>query len=164
LPSLGNLSGNCIESLSGQYTCGPRWPRSISTPVLMPYFILLAALCSWHFGAATCNPLLLDAGLPRSLAVQVAISLSNPIKQENPRSNDRTNSVTASRLLYGSGFHRTLQQTVAVGSSSSADACQLATVQHLPSSYFVDPYQLEDLARKEAGLSFELLGPLDLEL
>jgi hypothetical protein len=87
--------------------------------------------------------------------------------------------VSIQRRLEGKGFHRTLhlhiQPAAAAGQHfASLDACQLSLLQPLPSSVFADPYQLEDLTRIPGnsssshkpgyGYTFQLLGPLDLEL
>lgn len=87
--------------------------------------------------------------------------------------------VSIQRKLQGKGFHRTLHlhiQSVAAAGQHAAllDACQLSLLQPLPSSVFADPYQLEDLTRTSGnsssshkpgyGYTFQLLGPLDLEL
>lgn len=43
-------------------------------------------------------------------------------------------------------------------------ALQVLLVQALPREVFVDPYQLEDACRLHGAFSFELLGPVELEL
>lgn len=88
------------------------------------------------------------------------------------------------RRLDGTGFHRTLELRLAPaaeGSIARFAGCSLSLLQPLPSSVFADPYQLEDVTRLSissnsssssdqrhaAGgysYTFELLGPLDLEL
>jgi hypothetical protein len=81
------------------------------------------------------------------------------------------------RRLEGKGFHRTLHlqlkpAAAAREHAASLDACLLSVLQPLPSSVFADPYQLEDLTRTPSnssskpgyGYTFQLLGPLDLEL
>jgi hypothetical protein len=41
---------------------------------------------------------------------------------------------------------------------------QVLLVQALPREVFVDPYQIEDACRLHRAFSFELLGPVELEL
>ena len=150
------LCSTCIE----QYVCPLTSPKSMPRSLLLHYCAVLVAIY-WFLGTAGCTSLL-EATLPGSLAVLAATSLSDPISYENTPG--RSNSLVVARSITGAGFHRTLEQNVTVTSSKAAGGCQLATVQHLPSSVFVDPYQLEDLSRKESELSFQLVGPLDLEL
>lgn len=84
--------------------------------------------------------------------------------------------ISIQRRLDGKGFHRSFQLHIAPASTDSTQdvqGCALSLLQPLPSSIFVDPYQLEDLTRsidssgahKDGyGYNFKLLGPLDLEL
>lgn len=85
--------------------------------------------------------------------------------------------VSMQRRLDGKGFHKTLHIQIAAaapaGSVTSFDRCLISLLQPLPSSIFADPYQLEDLTRSAErdsstiegyAYSFQLLGPLDLEL
>jgi hypothetical protein len=95
--------------------------------------------------------------------------------------------VALRRSLIGAGFHRELELELSVvddalAISSSSSSCDLIVAQHLPSDFYADPYQLQDLERAgnrsaggggsgggggaggAAAASYELLGPLDLEL
>jgi hypothetical protein len=86
--------------------------------------------------------------------------------------------VSMQRRLDGKGFHKSLHLQIAAadpagGVTTSFVHCPVSLLQPLPSSIFADPYQLGDLTRsahrgssKVEGYaySFQLLGPLDLEL
>ncbi len=74
--------------------------------------------------------------------------------------------VHLSRDLLGAGFHQTVAFNISAPAPAEASTgtCRLALLQPLPSDFYADPYQLEDLARTRGSFEFKLFGPLDLEL
>jgi len=114
---------------------------------------------------------------PEQLAADVAHHLQiNSQHLLQPVSSPWGTVLNIKRELQGQGFHRTLHLVLQINQTadSQLQGCSLALLQHLPSSVFVDPYQLEDLLRLSAtsytlpdaryAYSFKLFGPLDLEL
>ena len=105
------------------------------------------------------------AQLPHALAVQLAEALQvAPSLFTTPTGDHVTPHSSPKRSLQGPGFHRLLQLEILLPERRPTSSCELAIVQYLPSSLFADPYQLEGVARSKPELSYELLGPLDLEL
>jgi hypothetical protein len=74
--------------------------------------------------------------------------------------------VQLARRVEGSGLHAdlVLDLSAEVAAAPQGSPCQAALLQVLPPAFYADPYQLEDLSRSSRAFSFQLFGPLDLEL
>ena len=123
--------------------------------------------------------------LPPALAADLAAHLGLPPSWQRQAVAWKPDQVALTRSLIGAGFHRELELELSVvvgedaagdGALSSSSSCDLIVAQHLPNDFYADPYQLQDLERagnrsasvgggkSGGGASYELLGPLDLEL
>lgn len=136
-----------------------------------------------------------DAWQPSDgLQQEVATTLGVTIQQLAHSISSWDSRFTVQRRLVGTGFHRTMEYKVQFATLASEEllACQHSLLQYLPSSFYADPYQLEDMLRpltktatqgqdasenndassyasstgikESAPRPFHLLGPVNLEL
>jgi hypothetical protein len=142
------------------------------------WFIWVVACCSYASTAYGWQ-------VPNDLAGLIADHLMAPAASIRDSSSTWHQQFLIHRELRDAGFHRTLMYSIQRRTDNAAhlQGCQTSLLQPLPSSIYADPYQLEDLMRstsssgsdgsldtvtsttaRSSSFTFQLLGPLDLEL
>ncbi|KAK3236934.1 hypothetical protein CYMTET_52959 [Cymbomonas tetramitiformis] len=67
-----------------------------------------------------------------------------------------------SRIITGSGFHRSLQTHLTRPSKQNQDACEIALVEFLPRGVYANIYELDQLTRM-GGPRVHIFGEVDME-
>ena len=140
--------------------------RSTPRPTLAVSIALISTLLACAVAAASAEGTLAAPSLTADLAARLGGLPPGWQRRAIAWSDER---VVLRRSLIGAGFHRELELELSVAldgddGDGALENCQLIVAQHLPSDFYADPYQLQDLERSGGGAAFELLGPLDLEL